>query len=139
MRLPRWNITVARFVIPVVLAALVLSLIHYFARLPQYEELGRYNAMMTVFCESEAAIMTERHKACLARAANGDLWDDSSETAETLKCSPYPGDTPRYGSWLEQAAVWERAARIATRSAKRYARLRDWCTAWGLVQTQQDR
>jgi hypothetical protein len=49
----------------------------------------------------------------LAKA--GAPWDDPGEEAEILKCCPYSSDAPRYGSWSEQAAVWERAASRSTR------------------------
>jgi len=74
-----------------------------------------------------------RSKACLARAMSGAPWDDPSEEAETLKCCPYPTDTPRYDSWAEQSAVWERAAQRGVRTAERYTQISNYYSGWGLI------
>ncbi len=127
----RLNLTVTHILIAVVASALALWPIHYIIRLPDYTVIGTYNEMMADFCESEAVLMMGRREACLTRAANGDPWEDTSESAETLKICPYPSDAPRYGSWREQAAVWERAARKARKAAERYA-------GWGFIPTARD-
>jgi len=117
----------------VAVLAICLWPVHYWLRLPYDRKLAQYNGMMADFCEAEAGMMMGRSKACLARAKSGAPWDDPSDEAETLKCCPYPNDNPRYGSWLEQSAVWERAAQRGMRTAVRYARTRDYYGGWSLI------
>ena len=49
-----------------------------------------------------------------------------------------PGDGPRYGSWAEQAAVWDRAAQKALLAANRHMRMYNYYNGWGLF-PQRDR
>ncbi len=70
--------------------------------------------------------MRHRADACAGRARRGAPWDDPSEQAAVLKCCPYPSDAPRYGSWVEQAAIWDRAAERARRAAEWHSRMSDY-------------
>lgn len=76
--------------------------------------------MMAFFCDEEAKLFQSRAEACRARAKNGTAWDDSGEDSEALKLCPYPSDQRRHDSWLEQAAIWERASTRAYRAAQRH-------------------
>ena len=101
--------------------AIALAPVHCCLQMRYYTEMVLMHGLMADMCRSEAELMRQRADACAMRAKNGVAWDDSSEEAETLKCCPYPNDTPRYGSWSEQAAVWERASRKAARAADRHS------------------
>jgi hypothetical protein len=102
-------------------AALCLWPVHYVLYLPYYRAISQFNGMMADFCEAEETLMRQRCNACYSRASQGLRWDDTSEEDETLKLCPYPDDTPGNGSWMEQSAVWDRAAQRAMRMAKFYA------------------
>ncbi len=111
--------------IAVACIALLLALVRYSVRVPDSEEIPNIHSLMAELCKYEATLMSRRADDCLARAKHNAPWDDPSEEAETLKCCPYPSDTPPYGSWSDQAAVWK--ARLAKRPRPLSA-MRVWST-----------
>ena len=133
LRFHRVRFTVRGTMAAVACVAVLLWPAHHWLQKPYYDEMASFHGMMAGLCESEAVLMKHRAKACSVRAQTGASWDDPSEEAETLKCCPYPEDVPRYGSWSEQAAIWERAARGGKRAAKRHARLCDYWHGWSPV------
>jgi hypothetical protein len=133
VRLPKVRFTVRMKMIAVAFLAIGLWPVHHWLHQPYYEERANFHGMMAQFCECEAALYRHRATACSARASSGAPWDDPSEEAEDLKCCPYPSDGPRYGSWSEQAAVWERAARRSARVARRHSLMCDYCSGWSPI------
>jgi hypothetical protein len=125
-RLPRVRFWLRHLMIAVVLVAVVLWPFHLWLYRPYYKEMARFHGLMAYLCEAEAKLMTRRAEQCLARSSSGAPWDDASDEAEVLKICPYPSDGPRYGSWLEQSAVWQRAARKSARVARRHSRIGDY-------------
>jgi hypothetical protein len=130
MGLPRVRFSLRRMMIAVVLVAVVLWPVHLWLYWPYYEAKAKFHGLMAQLCEAEAKLMTERAEQCLARSTSGAPWDDASDEAEVLKICPYPSDGPRYGSWLEQSAVWQRAARKSARVAQRHSRIGDYYSGW---------
>ncbi len=100
--------------------ALVFWPARYVCQGPPDPYLPDYHGMMAFFCEEEAKLFQSRAEACLARAKNGTPWDESGEDPEVLKLCPYPSDQRRHDSWLEQAAIWERASTRARRAAQKH-------------------
>jgi hypothetical protein len=82
-----------------------------------------FPGVMANLCTKEAEQFESRAAACRARAKNGDPWEESGEEVENLKLCPLPSDKRRRDSWLEQAAIWERAAARARKAAQRYQEL----------------
>jgi hypothetical protein len=103
LRLLRVRISVRAMMIMVACVAILLWPVHCCLQMPYYDERALFHGLMADLCRYEAELMTRRADACSARARNGIAWDDPSEEAEVLKCSPYLTDRPRYGSWSEQA------------------------------------
>ena len=132
-RFPRVRISVRGTMIAVACMAIVLSPVHHWLQMPFYEERANYHGLMANLCEYETALMRKRADACSVLAKSGAPWDDPGEEAEVLKCCPYSSDAPRYGSWSEQAAVWERAASRSTRCAQRHSRMCDYCRGWSPI------
>jgi multisubunit Na+/H+ antiporter MnhB subunit len=132
MRPHRVRITVRGMLIAVALLAIGLSPAHYWLYTPYYKEQANFHGMMARFCEDEAESMSRKAEACSARAHRGSQWDVPGKAAEDLKCCPYPSDVPRFGSWSEQAAVWERAAQRSMRAAERHSRISDYYSFWNL-------
>jgi hypothetical protein len=116
MRMPR--ITTRRMMIAVAISALILWPVHCLRRIPYHERQSSHHETLAGFCEGEEKLMRHRADVCADRARRGAPWDDSSEAADDLKCCPYINDLPRYGSWAEQAAVWDRAAERAKTAAE---------------------
>jgi hypothetical protein len=127
---PRIRLSIRQVTLLVAAFALLLLPVHYWVRGPYYTEKASFHGMMTAFCEYEADLMRGHARACLQRAETGARWDDPSEEAENLKCCPYPNDLPAYGSWAEQAAIWERAAAKAIRAARWHSRMSDIYSGW---------
>ncbi len=115
MRWPR--MTTRALMILVTLSALLLWPIGHLVRKPHYEQLASLHKALAAFCEEEAALMGHRAEACAAKAQRGADWDEKGEVAEDLRYGPYGNDPPRYGSWAEQAATWDRAADRARAAA----------------------
>lgn len=84
----RVRFTVRTAMIAVACLAIVLWPLHYWRRMPVYEERFSFHAFMAELCEYEAEIMKSRAEACAARASRGAPRDDASEEAEVLKCCP---------------------------------------------------
>lgn len=123
MRLPVVKLSTRRLLLTVALSALILWPIHECQWRSFYNERGSFHGMMSDFCTAEAELMERRAELCRGRGKSGVRWDDPAEDAETLRCCPYPSDVPKYGSWAEQAAIWERAAVKGRQAAGRHARV----------------
>jgi predicted membrane channel-forming protein YqfA (hemolysin III family) len=119
-RRPRMRLSVRGMMYIVGGFALVFWPARYVCHVPPDTNLPNYHGMMAFFCEEEAKLFQSRADACLARAKNGTPWDDSSEDSEGFRLCPYPSDQRRHDSWLEQAAIWERASVRARRAARRH-------------------
>jgi hypothetical protein len=115
MRMPR--ITTRRMMIAVAIAAIILWLFRA-PQQPYDDPRSDLHDVLTAFCKGEEELMKHRAAVCADRARRGAPWDDPSEAADDLKCCPYINDVPPYGSWAEQAAVWERAAERARTAAE---------------------
>jgi hypothetical protein len=87
---------------------------------------------MAHLCTSEATLFKHRAESCWARATRRAAWGETGEDAETLRCCPYPSDSPQNGSWTEQAAVWDRAARKSLRAAEWHSQMREYYGGWTL-------
>jgi hypothetical protein len=120
-----------------VLLAKYLQCVSFIPERPYYEEKANFHALMAELCASEGTLMTRMAESCSVRANSGAAWEGPSEEADDLKCCPYPSDCPQHGSWSEQAAVWERAARRSLRAAEWNSRMRDYCRGWGPIAPQQ--
>jgi hypothetical protein len=123
--------------IAVALVAIVLWPVHHWLERPYYEEKAKFHGLMAELCASEGTLMTRRAESCSVRGNSGAAWEDPSEEADDLKCCPYPSDCPQHGSWSEQAAVWERAARRSLRAAEWHSRMRDYCSGWSPIAPRQ--
>jgi len=119
--------------IAVAVLAIVLWPARYWLRRPYYEERTKIHGLVAGLCENDAKLMMGRAHACRARADIGVPWEDAGEEDEVLKCCPYPSDGPRYGSWSEQAAVWERGARKSMRAADWHSRMCDYYEGWSPI------
>ncbi len=115
MRLPRF--TTRRWALALVLLALILRYVHERQLAPYRLQRDDYHGLMSDLCNAEAALMEHRATLCHERNTTDTPWDDPSGASEDLKCCPYPNDLPMYGSWLEQEAVWTRAAARSRRAA----------------------
>jgi hypothetical protein len=131
MRPPR--ITTRRTMIAVAISALIFWPVHCIRQLPYYERQFKLHDALAAFCRGEGELMTWRADACAARARSSAPWDDPSEAADDLKCCPYLNDVPRYGSWAEQAAIWERAAARAREAAEWHSRMADYYGGWSPI------
>ncbi len=131
MRITAWGMMVA-----VTFLIFVLRPVHDWYYGPYYEGQAAYHGMMAVFCEYEAGMMTRKAEACRARSRRDTPWDEPGERSEDLRCWPYPGDVPKYGSWSEQAEVWDRAARRSLWAADRHSRISDDYDVWKLSSLQ---
>jgi hypothetical protein len=131
MRLPR--ITTRRMMFAVAISALVLWPVHCVRRLPDDARQVNLHGAIAAFCKNEEELMKHRANACADRARSGAPWDDPGEVAEDLKCCPYINDVPRYGSWAEQAAIWERAATRAKEAAEWHSRMADYYGGWSPI------
>jgi hypothetical protein len=133
LRLPGVRITVRGMMTAVALVAIVLWPVHRWRQKPYYEERGKYHELLAELCSNEARLMMRNADLCSARANRGIPWDDVGQETEDLQCCPYPSDRPQNGSWTEQAAVWERAARKSQSAAERRSSMRDYCTGWSPI------
>ena len=75
--------------------------------------------MMEVFCYTERYLFEQRAATCRVWAFRGVPWGEEGEEAETLRACPF-SETPRYPTWAEQAAVWDRAAAKARKAGEYY-------------------
>ncbi len=135
-RLLRVRFTVRRVMIGVALVAIILWPFHLWLYKPYYDSRARFHGFMAALCEAEAQLMMQRADQCLARG--GRAWDDPSEEADVLKICPYPSDGPRYGSWLEQGAVWQRAAAKSRKAARWHSLRSDDYASWNLFEPRDD-
>jgi hypothetical protein len=136
-RFPRVRISVRATMVAVACVAVVLWPVHHWRQMPVYEEKATFHGFMAQLCKYEAELMISRADACAARAISGTPWGDASEEAEVLKCCPYSSDGPRYASWSEQAAVWERAASRSKSGAERHSRMSDYYSGWSPIEPRE--
>ena len=68
-----------------------------------------FHGIMVDFCTGEAESFESRASACRALANNGSPWNQPGDEADDLRLCPLAGDQRRCDTWLEQAAVWDRA------------------------------
>ncbi len=121
MRIPR--MTTRRLMIVVALSALTFWQLSGLRRAPHYQRLASLHATLAELCQHEETLMRRRAEACAARWRCGAAWDETGEEAEMLRCGPYANDVPRYGSWDQQAAIWDRAADRARMAAGWHERM----------------
>jgi hypothetical protein len=127
------RMTTRKLMMVIAILELILCAVHQGLRRPYYDERASFHGMMSDFCVAEADLMKGRADACRGRAMSDAPWDDTSDEAQDLKCCPYPWDAPRYGNWMDQAAVWERAARKASDAARRHSRACDYYNGWSPI------
>ncbi|AGA28542.1 hypothetical protein [Singulisphaera acidiphila] len=124
--------TTRQMILLVAIAAVMLGGPQVIERLHQDgESRAITHNLMAYFCGNEASLFSERATTCRSLASKGIPWNQEGEERETLRLCPHQIQEPEHGSWTEQSAGWERAAKIAG-----WASTRHWWTAglynlWG--------
>jgi hypothetical protein len=131
-----WRIppmTTRNLMIVIAILALLLWLVHQGMRRPHYDRQADFHFFMYDLCFHEADLMKRRADACRSHARSNSPWDDTGDETRDLKCCPYLEDVPRSQSWVEQAAVWERAARKASNAAEWHSRAQEYYRGWSPI------
>ncbi|WP_154673797.1 hypothetical protein [Singulisphaera acidiphila] len=88
--------------------------------------------LMAYLCGNESTLFTARATTCRRWASRGIPWNRATKEAETLRLCPEQMEAPTSGSWLKQAAGWERAALTAQRAMSKQWRVARIYDLWGL-------